>query len=184
MCVLWKVTNCTYGKGCWSRVRSESEAQKHMRRRRKRKREKISKSQAAEATEPHSEAAEPAAQITSADKEEDDEALTAADELAPMQVSAKHLSTHVMIVIMIMIMIMLMKVLMLMLMRMIIILTIVNTCSIKCSGDMWHKSYLARLACSGHHDRHMLCSAMIPTYYSQRHWLCYKSLQIRHVLVP
>ncbi len=65
------------------RVRSESEAQKHMRRRRKRKREKISKSQAAaDSAEPDSQAADDEA----GGKDEDDETLTAADELAPMQV--------------------------------------------------------------------------------------------------
>ena len=61
------------------RVRSESEAQKHLRRRRKRKREKISKAHPG-SSEPH----EPAAP---ADKEEEEEGMTAADELAPMQVS-------------------------------------------------------------------------------------------------
>ena len=64
------------------RVRSESEAQKHMRRRKKRKREKISKSQTADPAEPDVQEAETAAHS----KEEEDEALTAADELAPLQV--------------------------------------------------------------------------------------------------
>ena len=72
------------------RVRSESEAQKHMRRRRKRKREKISKSQAAaDSAEPDSQAADDEA----GGKDEDDETLTAADELAPMQVCVHLLSS-------------------------------------------------------------------------------------------
>lgn len=62
-----------------------------MRRRRKRKREKISKSQAAADTaEPTSKAAPSAAAAEAEDGEavgqEEDENLTAADELAPMQV--------------------------------------------------------------------------------------------------
>ncbi len=78
------------------RIRSESEAQKHMRRRRKRKREKISKAQgAADSAEPDSQAAASAAEggDDAAGKEEEDEKLTAADELAPMQVSSKCHST-------------------------------------------------------------------------------------------
>ncbi|KAL0021070.1 hypothetical protein WJX79_008561 [Trebouxia sp. C0005] len=70
------------------KVRSESEAQEHMRRRRKRKREKISKAQdAADPAEVDSQAASLAAEggDDAAGKEEEDEKLTAADELAPMQ---------------------------------------------------------------------------------------------------
>lgn len=76
---------------CICRVRSESEAQEHMRRRRKRKREKISKAQdAADPAEVDSQAASLAAEggDDAAGKEEEDEKLTAADELAPMQVSS------------------------------------------------------------------------------------------------
>ncbi len=60
-----------------------------MRRRRKRKREKISKAQgAADSAQPDSQAAASAAGFgdDAAGKEEEDEKLTAADELAPMQV--------------------------------------------------------------------------------------------------
>ncbi len=79
------------------RVRSEAEAQKHMRRRRKRKREKISKAQgAADSAEQDPQAAASAAGVgdDAAGKEEEDEKLTAADELAPMQVSSQcHLTS-------------------------------------------------------------------------------------------
>lgn len=59
-----------------------------MRRRRKRKREKISKSQAAgDTAEPTSKAAPSVeAEDGEAAGQEEDESLTAADELAPMQV--------------------------------------------------------------------------------------------------
>ena len=63
-----------------------------MRRRRKRKREKISKAQgAADSADPDSQAAASAAEgyDDPVSKEEEDEKLTAADELAPMQVCSQ-----------------------------------------------------------------------------------------------
>lgn len=60
-----------------------------MRRRKKRKREKMSKSLPADMTEPEQARA---ADTDAASKEEDDETLTAADELAPLQVMCITLS--------------------------------------------------------------------------------------------